>query len=83
MTITDTLIKALTLVISLRLKASTKFSSHLMDLRILSLLVLLNLVLATLRPGLAGVIKTVGSFAAGTVPGLVQLRADNMNPSIG
>ena len=32
--------------------------------------------------GLIGVIKTVGSFAAGTVPGLVQLRADNMNPSI-
>ena len=32
--------------------------------------------------GLVGVIKTLGSFAAGTMPGLVQLRADNMNPSI-
>ena len=34
--------------------------------------------------GLIGVIKTLGSFAFGTVPGLVQLtsRADNMNPSI-
>ena len=65
-----------------------KFSSHLMDLRTLSLLALLNLVLATPKlsrwsvSGLIGVIKTLGSFAAGTVPGLVQLRADNMNPSI-
>jgi acyl transferase domain-containing protein len=32
--------------------------------------------------GLIGVIKTIGSFAAGTVPGLVQLTPDNMNPSI-
>ena len=32
--------------------------------------------------GLIGVIKTLGSFAAGTVPGLVQLQLDNMNPSI-
>ena len=61
-----------------------------MDLRTLSLLALLNLVLATPKPsrwsvtvsGLIGVIKTLGSFAAGTVPGLVQLRVDNMNPSI-
>ena len=63
-----------------------KFSSHLMDLRTLSLLALLNLVLATPKPwfvsGLIGVIKTLSSFTAGTVPGLVQLRVDNMNPSI-
>ncbi|KAF8811343.1 ketoacyl-synt-domain-containing protein [Phlegmacium glaucopus] len=32
--------------------------------------------------GLIGVIKTLGSFAAGVVPGLVQLTPDNMNPSI-
>ena len=32
--------------------------------------------------GLIGVIKTLDSFAAGAVPGLVQLTADNMNPSI-
>jgi acyl transferase domain-containing protein len=32
--------------------------------------------------GLVGAIKTLGSFAAGTVSGLVQLRADNMDPSI-
>ena len=32
--------------------------------------------------GLISVIKTLGSFAAGTVPGPVQLQSDNMNPSI-
>jgi hypothetical protein len=32
--------------------------------------------------GLIGVIKTLGSFAAGTMPGLVQLRADNTDPFI-
>jgi Beta-ketoacyl synthase, C-terminal domain len=32
--------------------------------------------------GLVGVIKTLSSFAAGAVPGLVQPTADNMNPSI-
>ena len=32
--------------------------------------------------GLIGVIKTLSSFTAGTVPSLVQLWLDNMNPSI-
>ena len=50
MIITDTRIKVPPLVISLRLRASTKFSSHLMDLKTLSLLALLNLVLATPKP---------------------------------
>ncbi|KAF8797416.1 thiolase-like protein [Phlegmacium glaucopus] len=32
--------------------------------------------------GPIGMIKTLSSFAAGVVPGLIQLRSDNMNPSI-
>ena len=47
MTIIDTPIKVPPLAISLRLKGSTKFSSSLMDLRILSSLVLLSLALVT------------------------------------
>lgn len=37
---------------------------------------------AELVAGLIDVVKTLGSFAEGTVPGLVQLTADNMNPNI-
>ncbi|KAJ3515067.1 hypothetical protein NLJ89_g1986 [Agrocybe chaxingu] len=32
--------------------------------------------------GLIGVLKALGTFADGTVPGLVQLTKDNMNPSL-
>ncbi|CAA7264464.1 unnamed protein product [Cyclocybe aegerita] len=32
--------------------------------------------------GLIGVLKVLGTFADGTVPGLVQLTKDNMNPSL-
>ena len=32
--------------------------------------------------GLIGVLKTLGTFTDGTVPGLVQLTKDNMNPSL-
>ena len=55
-----------------------------MGLRTLSLSVLLSLVLAHTETvsGLIDVMKTIASFAAGTVPGLVQLTPDNMNPSI-
>ena len=37
---------------------------------------------AELVAGLVGVVKALGTFAAGTVPGLVQLTPDNMNPSL-
>ncbi|TFK38563.1 hypothetical protein BDQ12DRAFT_116355 [Crucibulum laeve] len=37
---------------------------------------------AEIAAGLVGVIKAIGSFTYGTVPGLVHLNADNMNPSI-
>ncbi|KAF8900861.1 hypothetical protein CPB84DRAFT_1778561 [Gymnopilus junonius] len=37
---------------------------------------------AELVAGLVGVVKALGTFAAGTVPGLVQLTHDNMNPSL-
>ncbi|KAF8952138.1 hypothetical protein BDZ97DRAFT_803902 [Flammula alnicola] len=37
---------------------------------------------AELVAGLIGVVKTLGSFAEGSVPGLVQLTSDNMNPKL-
>jgi acyl transferase domain-containing protein len=37
---------------------------------------------AELVAGLIGVCKTLGSFVDGTVPGLVQLKEDNMNPNL-
>lgn len=37
---------------------------------------------AELVAGLIGVVKTLCSFSEGSVPGLVQLTADNMNPNI-
>jgi len=37
---------------------------------------------AELVAGLVGVLKTVGSFTYGSMPGLAHLTADNMNPSL-
>lgn len=37
---------------------------------------------AELVAGLIGVLKTLGSFTKETMPGLVQLTPDNMNPSL-
>ncbi|KDR66936.1 hypothetical protein GALMADRAFT_232327 [Galerina marginata CBS 339.88] len=37
---------------------------------------------AELVAGLIGVLKALGTFADGTVPGLVQLTSENMNPSL-
>jgi hypothetical protein len=55
-----------------------------MNLRSLSLLAVLNLasVLVTPKTCQAWLVLLLGSFAAGTVPGLVQLRTDNTDHSI-
>jgi len=85
MAITDIRIKVLPYVTSLRLRASMKFSSRFMNLRSLSLLAVLNLASVLVTPKTCQawlVLLLLGSFAAGTVPGLVQLRADNTDPSI-
>ena len=85
MAITDIRIKVLPYVTSLRLRASMKFSSRFMNLRSLSLLAVLNLASVLVTPKMCQawlVLLLLDSFAAGTVPGLVQLRVDNTDFSI-